>query len=222
MRWSLFPAVALLAASCVVEPTRGDFTFFWSFAGEESCARARVYEVDITLTDAANNIELTETTLCEGDGRLYEDILEGNYTLFLDAYDRRGNLLLRAERSFFLEAGALNDLGEINLTRAGEQALGDLAFFWTFDGEPDCGAAGVREIDVQVVVPDTEQQLLADTANCSSDGLFLLDIDPGPVEVWLDAFNAQNERLYTATVPTSVIAGETRDLGTIDLAPYVP
>ena len=212
-------AAALLLSSCVAPTPRGDVSFFWSFAGEQSCARARVWEVDVTLVDADDSVVLAETVLCEGDGLLYEDLLEGEYTVFLDAFDRRGNQLFEGESSFFLEGGALNDLGDVELLRAGQASLGDLAFFWTFDGEPDCATAGVNEVDVEVIDVNNGESLLVETAVCLSGGLFLLDIPPGTAELYLDAYDAQDRRLYEARVPTSVTAGAVTDLGTIDLAP---
>lgn len=215
----LFALASLAASGCVPPPPPGDVAFFWTFAGEESCARARVLEVDVAIVDANDLLKLSETVLCEGDGLLYEDFVEGDYTIFLDAYDRRGNLLYQGEQAFHITSGELTDLGDINLVRAGEAALGDLAFYWTFDGETDCARAGVAEVDVEVIDAVSEASLLQETVVCDTDGLFLLDIRPGAVDVLLDAFDAQNRRLYEATVPANVIAGQVADLGEIDLSP---
>lgn len=214
--FALAAIVAALLPSCGT--AYGDVAFYWNFDGIPSCAEARVAEVDVALVNAAGRVVRARTFTCTGDGLRFYDVPAGDYTLLLDAYSFRGLPLYQSETDFYAEPGALTDLGEIRLRRFGAPAEGDLTFEWRFDGERRCSRAGVVEVDVEVLAADGSL-LLRETADCAGTGLFLLDLPPGPVDVFLDAYDGRNRLLYLGDAPGRVREGFITDIGVIDLAP---
>lgn len=97
---------------------------------------------------------------------------------------------------------------------------GDISFLWSFDGEQRCSRAGVDYLEVQVV---TASGALAfgDVVDCVGGGITIVDFEPGEYELWLDAFSADDQLVYTADVRVLVQGGRTNDLGVIDLEPVV-
>jgi hypothetical protein len=216
----LLLAATLGAAACTPPPpTHGDFSFTWSFGGEPSCALARVAEVDVIVVDAQDRIVHESTESCEGSGLTLLDFREGDYLLVLDAYSFRGQLVFQADTEFSIVPGETVDLGEILLRRPGEAETGDITFVWSFDGETDCDAAGVDEIDVAVWELGTDVNLLSETATCEGEGLYLLDLPPGNVDVTVDAFDDADNWLYAGEAVATVVADRLTDLGTLVLDP---
>lgn len=93
---------------------------------------------------------------------------------------------------------------------------GDISFFWEFEGEPDCTAAGVRELDV-VVADASGEAVFTTTELCVGGGLTLRDFREGDYLVLLDAYGPRDERLYTGEIAVFVEAGVDNDVGVIDL-----
>jgi len=202
----------------VAQPLPGEVSFLWSFAGEDSCQRARVAEVDVFLIDGRGNTEYEVLRIeCVGGGLTLPDIDAGSYTLFIEAYSARGALLFDGDADVVVEAGRTTDLGEVLLTRAGTANTGDIAFFWSFDGVTSCANAGVDEVDIEIV-NGSNQTILSETVSCEGGGLILPDVEPGTHTLYLDAYSSTNVYLYGTSRSVTVTAGQTTDLGTIDLA----
>ncbi len=93
---------------------------------------------------------------------------------------------------------------------------GDISFDWSFNGEPDCGFAGVREIDV-TVADSGGNPMFNTTELCVGGGLTLLDFLPGDYIIFVDAYGSRDERLYAGDADVFVNAGEENYAGVIDL-----
>jgi hypothetical protein len=226
MTLARLPLLSLAAVSMLVfphcilvaEPQPGEVSFLWSFDGEDSCQDARVAEIDVFLIDRNGLVEYEALHVeCVGGGLTLPEIKPGTYTLFLEAYSARGSLLFEGDAAVVVDEGRTTDLGEVLLTRAGTANTGDIAFYWSFDGETDCAVAGVDEIDLELVNASNEV-ILAETFFCEGGGLILPDVEPGTHTLYLDAYSSTNVYLFGTSRTAVVVAGQTTDLGTIDLA----
>jgi len=211
---AVFPRCILIA-----DPLPGEISFLWSFEGEDDCQDARVAEIDVFVIDRGNDdVEYEALHVeCVGGGLTLPEIDAGSYTLFVEAYSTRGALLFSGQENVDVQSGYTSDIGEVLLSRAGAANSGDIAFYWSFDGEDDCAAAGVDEIDVEVISAD-DAVLVQETVVCEGGGLILPDVTAGAHTLYLDAYSSTNTYLYGAVRSVTVVAGETTDLGTIDLA----
>lgn len=92
---------------------------------------------------------------------------------------------------------------------------GSITFSWLFEGERDCDAAGVAELDVQVF--DADGRVFFETVECFGDALTLTDFTPGAYEILLDAYSRSGRPLYAGEGFVQVQPGVENDIGDIEL-----
>jgi hypothetical protein len=223
-RFALFTATLLPAVGCIIvappDPDPGDISFLWSFDGETDCTAARVDEIDVLITDSdgvtARNLE---RLTCEGGGLTIDNFEPGAYDVLVEAYNDRGTLLYEGTASVTVVEGEVTDIGVIELSRAGDASQGSLAFFWDFDGEATCEGAGVTSLDIELVDVSTSTSVLNRSEDCFGGGLVISDLEPGTYTFYIDAFDDQDTYLYAADVAVTIVAGQTLDLGILELDP---
>jgi len=93
---------------------------------------------------------------------------------------------------------------------------GDIAFTWSFDGQPDCDLAGVDELDL-VILQGGEVLEVLEREPCVGSGLILTDFLAGRYEVEIDAFNRRSEILYSGGFTIRVEGGRENDAGVVVL-----
>jgi hypothetical protein len=101
------------------------------------------------------------------------------------------------------------------------QVEGDIAFSWSFNGEPSCDAAGVDEIDL-VVLQDGEVVFVLDHEPCTGGGLVLTDFLPGRYDVEIDAYDRESTLRFHGAFSVRVEGGRENDVGVVVLAPAAP
>jgi len=94
---------------------------------------------------------------------------------------------------------------------------GDIAFNWSFAGEPNCDLAGVDEIDIVILQAGSVVEVI-ERIPCVGGGLILTDFLAGTYEVEIDAFNRSSELLYAGGFVVRVDGGRQNDVGVVDLA----
>lgn len=92
---------------------------------------------------------------------------------------------------------------------------GSITFAWSFAGEQDCDAAGVAEVDVQVL--DELGVAFSETVECFGGGLTLTDFSPDGYEILLDAFSRSGRLLFQGEDFVQVEPGVENDIGVIEL-----
>jgi hypothetical protein len=224
-RFALFTASLLPAVGCIIvappDPgPPGDISFLWSFAGETDCTAARVDEIDVLITDSdGNTARNLDRITCEGGGLTIDTFDPGTYDILVEAYNDRGTLLYEGSATATVVSDTVTDIGVIELSRAGDATKGAIAFYWDFDGEATCAGAGVAEVDIELVDASTSTSVIERTEDCFGGGLVISDIDPGTYTFYIDAFDDSDAYLYAASVQVTVVAGQTLDLGVLDLDP---
>ena len=93
---------------------------------------------------------------------------------------------------------------------------GDIAFTWSFDGEPSCDVARVDEVDLIVLQNGVVVDII-EREPCVGGGLILTDYLEGRYEVEIDGFNRNGEILYTGGFSVRVQGGEEVDVGIVVL-----
>jgi hypothetical protein len=227
-----------LGSGCVVNSRApsdpyGDIAFEWSFAGETSCSRAGVDEVDIVVLE--NNIVVDEIKgePCIGGGLILTDFLEGRYDVFIDAYDRADRLLYTGDFTVRVRRGQLNDVGLVRLDAGDGRPVtpdtggtGTLGFFWSFlypTDAPiiDCAVAGVEHVEFILQRTDATQADIIETMPCTSNGAVISNLPAGAYVVVLDGwgrFEGQDLLLYTREVEVRVRDNRSLDLGDVPLS----
>ena len=226
-RFALFTATLLPAVGCIIvappdtQPgPPGDISFLWSFEGQSDCTAARVDEIDVLITDSdGNTARNLDRITCEGGGLTIDNFDPGTYDVLVEAYNDRGTLLYEGTASVTVVSDTVTDIGVIELSRAGDATKGAIAFYWDFDGEATCDGAGVNEIDIELVDESLNTSVLERTEDCFGGGLVIGDIEPGTYTFYIDAFDVNDTYLYAASVSVTVVAGQTLDLGILDLDP---
>ncbi len=96
--------------------------------------------------------------------------------------------------------------------------IGDIAFDWSFNGEPDCDFAGVDELDIAIF---RDGQLFdeIDGEPCVGGGLVLTDFFNDRYELEIDAYSRDNILLYSGGFSIRVEGGVENDAGVVVLAP---
>lgn len=232
-------ALALATSSaCIVhnppppEDPYGDIAFDWSFAGETDCSLAGVDEVDIAVFRAGELVLEVNEEPCVGGGLILTDILEGVYDVFVDAYDRNGQLLYAGEFNIRVRGGVTNDAGLVVLDLVGEPLpavrTGELAFFWSFlyptDNNVviDCADAGVAEVAVTVTPLGQSGEGFTDIRDCTEEGIAIAPLPEGRYELellGLGLYHGDDVLLYDSGVlVVDVFADTVADLGDVALA----
>ena len=94
---------------------------------------------------------------------------------------------------------------------------GDITFLWSFDGEDDCTAARVDEIDVYINDSDGNAVRSHERLECTGGGLTITDIPVGSYDVVVEAYNNRGLLLYAGSDPVTVLSNELVDMGVIEL-----
>lgn len=97
-----------------------------------------------------------------------------------------------------------------------EDPYGDIAFDWSFAGEPSCSHAGVDEVDIAVFRAG-ELVLEVNEEPCAGGGLILTDILEGVYDVFVDAYDRNGTLLYAGEFNIRVRGGQTNDAGLVVL-----
>ena len=100
--------------------------------------------------------------------------------------------------------------------------IGSFAFNWSFAGETDCARAGVSDLDV--VVSQDGEVVIDDRAEpCFGGGLKITEIDSGPYDVDIIAYDSNGDPQYEVSFEADVpVDHAVNDLGTIELAALDP
>lgn len=136
-------------------PATGDLAFFWAFRYPADdaiidCALAGVEEVDVVLEGPAGE-EVTESFPCGDDGAIFQNLVEGRWTVHLDAFGSyRGNDLHLYGLSADVDviAGREIDLGDLVLDRD-EGSFADIQVEWGFNAT-SCAAEGLAEMQLSI------------------------------------------------------------------------
>ena len=225
-----------LTTSCVIRdnPTPdpfGDIAFDWSFDGIATCDEAQVNEVDVEIFQDGELVLLRQGEPCEGGGLIFTDIREGEYEVFIDAFDRNGLVLYSGGFDIVVEGGVVNDAGLVvldDVTGAPvPPALGSLAFFWVFPYPTDatltfdCALAGVDEIDVTITPLGSSGAFFDDTFSCAAEGVEVANLPEGRYQVQVQAFGEYHEDailLYdSGSFNVEVFGGELTDLEDVNV-----
>jgi hypothetical protein len=127
--------------------------------------------------------------------------------------------LLAATLSGALGAGCIvvDDGGQV----PSPDVAGDIAFSWSFAGEPSCDAAGVDEIDL-VVLQGGEVVYVLEREPCVGGGLVLTDFVAGRYEVEVDAYDRESVLRFAGAFSVRVEGGRENDVGVVVLASTAP
>ena len=108
-------------------------------------------------------------------------------------------------------------LGGACLVEAPPPPFGDVAFDWSFAGEPDCAAAGVDFVDVNVFQGGQTYRLV-EGEPCHGGGLVLTDLDAGfTYEIQVQAFGRDAAFLYEGSLTVFVTGGRLNNAGILEL-----
>jgi hypothetical protein len=211
--------MAMLQTACLVVPATpdyGDISFTWNFEGETSCRTARVDELDVEIYDSTDTKVFEDTLECEGGSVTVTRFSPDDYVIYVDAYNDRNEHLFEGSKTVSVEADTVVDAGDITLVRAGSSILGDIAFYWSFDGETNCDSAGVDEIDV-AIYDINDSEIYLNTLECYGSGVTILDFSPGSYTVYLDGYGPNNTHLFSGDGLAYVEGGAIADVGTIEM-----
>ncbi len=94
--------------------------------------------------------------------------------------------------------------------------FGDIAFDWSFEGEPDCDFAGVDELDI-AIFQDGQLFEQIEEEPCVGGGLILTHYFNGRYELEIDAYSRDNILLYSGGFSLRVEGGVENDAGLVVL-----
>lgn len=117
--------------------------------------------------------------------------------------------------SFAASVAAVLALGSGCLIVNERDDEGDIAFLWSFNGEPNCADAGVDTVVVTAYQGNTiryEEQV-----TCTGGGLTIRDFTPGDYEIVLQGLASDDFLLFEGADVVTVVANRTTDMGTIRL-----
>lgn len=215
------PALALalvafvvgIAPGCIIyddndpppPPPFGDIAFDWSFDGIATCDEAGVDEVDVAIFQNGELVLDHGREPCEGGGLIFTDIHTGFYEVFIDAYDRNGEVLYSGNFAIRVEGGQTNDAGVVVLESINapdplpEPASYAMGLFWVFPYPSDtsitfdCSLAGVDEVDVDLVPLGDDGVGYVDTFDCIDEGAFIENLPEGRYELQLQGFGRYHD-----------------------------
>lgn len=96
---------------------------------------------------------------------------------------------------------------------------GDVRVAWSFNGQTACDAAGVSQVQITLTSnSSTVASLGPSMAACSAHAFTISHVKDGDYTLQLDGVNSTNAIVYSASRTLVVTAGNTTDLGTLDLA----
>ena len=173
-------------------------------------------EVDVEIWSGDQRV-YEATLICEGAGYTVEDFAAGPYTVFLDAYNSRGEHLFAGDDEVEVLADQVADMGIVQLRRVGAVGTGDVEFQWLFDGERSCEAAGVDEIDVEVYADDSGAKVFETTTACVGGGLLLTEFAPGDYTIYVDGYTSGGEHLFEGSFSVTIVADRVVDAGDVTL-----
>lgn len=177
-------------------PDVGAVGFNWTFlypaaAAIESCAVSGVVEVDVLLVNEFNE-EVSDTFNCAATaGATFDNLIEGDWTVHVDAYGRYHNGDVHLYGSTFdvtIVGDELLELNNIALARD-EDSFADIEVEWDFTGS-SCGVAGITELTVSVQRQDLDSAEDVSTVQCSSLSTTRRTFVPGSYTVTLAGVGA--------------------------------
>lgn len=215
-------------------PAWGSITFLWTFDGETSCAAARVDTIDVEVVNRDTDERRYQNIgiACQEGGLVIDNAFPaGEYDVYLEAYNARGDRLYDAVQSVVVASGMLTDMGTINLTSDGNEPVdgpGSLTFLWQFRypldlPETDCAVAGVDEVDVFLYPAGGDDPVYSQTAPCNdaTGGMRIESLEVGTYDLVLSAYGSylgDDVFLYRSeTLNIAVLADTETDLGDVTL-----
>ena len=212
-RWMVVAGAALMLAACTGPGTLiGDLRVGWRFENAASCGDAKVSFVEVVVTNADNGTkEFDQAFDCLDSVATVTDLLPGTYTVTLNGLDSGGYTRYQTVTQAEIKPGS-TDLGEAVLG----YVLGNVTFYWSFDGTSDCKTAGVSTM--QIVILDSQQQTVFNENHpCSDHGATITEFIRGDYTLILYGLDVSNARLYEAQLPLPINIGDNQ-YGVIDLA----
>lgn len=182
----------------------GDIAFDWSFDGIPTCDEAGVDEVDVAIFQDGVVVIDHQREPCEGGGLVFTEIHSGFYEVFIDAYDRNGDVLYSGNFAIRVEGGTTNDAGVVVLDNInGPEPLPPanyaLGAYWVFPYPSDtsitfdCSLAGVEEVDVELIPLGDDGIAYNDTFDCSDEGVLIENLPEGRYELQLQGFGRYHD-----------------------------
>jgi hypothetical protein len=209
-------AASLAAAACGDPGSlRGDISLKWAFGNAATCDDAKVAFVEVVIVGADSGAEEFAGTFdCRDGGVVVTDFFPGSYHVALNGLDAGGYLRYQGIVVAEVEPGG-TDLGTTTLA----YVLGDVTFFWSFDGVQDCATAGVSTVQI-VILDSLEQSVFNINAPCDDLGATITEFVRGDYTLVLYGLDVAGARLYETRVPLPINVGE-NDFGVIDLEPSI-
>lgn len=191
--------------------------FQYRFDGEALCSAAGVTTIRAQVIDE-NGIGIAGSdTDCVAGLATVEGIRIGNHTLEVQALDGDGNVLFvsPADRRALtgLQAGETLRLDPINLTAA----VVDATVRYTFGGVRFCAAAGVANVQAQLIDSATDVVVDGQNVECVAGRIEFLNVPAGTYDLHLDGIDGNDEVQFTKDLRDIEFAGAVKDLGVIDL-----
>lgn len=210
-RWMMAAAAVLLTSCSGAGSLLGDLRVGWRFENAASCADAKVSFVEVLVTNEDGGVkEFDQAFDCLDDGAIITDLLPGTYTVTLNGLDSGGYTRYQTVAQVEIKPGGTN-LGEAVLG----YVLGNITFYWTFDGTADCKATGVSTM--QIVILDAQQQTIFNENHpCTDRGATITDFLRGDYTLILYGLDVSNARLYEVQMPLPINIGDNQ-YGAIDL-----
>jgi hypothetical protein len=202
------------ACVCVVQPTTGDLSIFYTFGGA-SCVAAGVDRIHLVASGDTQGDGATKTVTCAGFGQglTLKDLVSDTYRVTVEGWDSAGNVLYASTPQHLNVVAGSDNQYDVDAPAV----VGDLTVYWTFNGVTSCSAAGVDTVDYYLYDP-TGTQVDAATFACNSAGATWTALDPGQWSVDLDGFDAGGTKIYSGSGVTPVVAGQSNTY-TVDMAP---
>jgi hypothetical protein len=188
--------------------------FRHSFAGEPLCSVAGVATINSQVVDETGIAIAGANTPCV-DGLVGVDGVrsKGEHTLEVEGLDADGNVRFVGRSDVKgLQPGETKFLGTIEF----EPASGDVTVRFSFEGERFCAAAGVDNIDAQLI--DGEGRVeQGQNIDCILGNVVFTDVPVGTYALHVDALDANNLVQYTTDVRDVEIGAADVDLGVVNL-----
>ncbi len=170
----------------------GSLTVYWSsfdgVAGSGRCSAAEVEDVRAVLYSPDGSLALDEVFDCTYGGIVWDYLSPGEWEIVLNGLDDDGNTVYAGEAFVLVEAGE-KLVYEVDL----DMIVGDLTFFWRFDGSTRCG--NVEGIQVRLYDP---WDYLYDSYfyDCDLGGLTYRGLYAGEWRVVLDGLDGRGRIIY--------------------------